>query len=58
MMLKRFNSDNRKPQNAIVWISQMDPNLFPTFWNLILDLIWNWTLDLISDWHWILDRDL
>ena len=46
MMFKRFDSDNRKPQNATVWISQMDPNLFPT--------IWNWILD----WHWIWNRDL
>ena len=62
MMFKRFDSDDSKPQNATVWISQMDPNLFPTFWNWILDwiLVWflDWILDRISDLHWILDRNL
>ena len=54
MMFKRFDSDNSKPQKATVWISQVDPNLFPTFWNWILD----WILGWISDLHWILDRNL
>ena len=53
MMFIRFDSDDRKAQNTTIWIWQMDPKFFPTFWNWILD----WILDWILYWilYWILD---